>query len=194
MCGSGICIYPSNEGFKGGSGVSQMRFSNDGSSWSGWEAYSTGKAWTLTGGDGAKTVYVQYRDGAGNASGNFTDTIILDTIPPSSNASSPAHSVNLSFTVSWTGSDANSGVVAYDVQYRVGTGGTWTDWLTHTAATSAVFGPVNPVAVARSETYFFRVRAYDGAGNVENIHGDDGDTFTYIDIVFQTYLTILMRP
>ena len=138
-------------------------------------------------------VYVQYRDVLGNASGNFTDTIIYDTAPPTSNASSPTHSMNLSFTVSWTGSDAYSGVAAYDVQYHVGAGGSWTDWLTHTAATSAVFGPVNPVVVARGQTYFFRVRAYDGAGNVENIHGANGDTSTYIDVGFPNYLPMVIK-
>jgi hypothetical protein len=61
-----------------GSGVYQMRFSNDGSAWSAWEAYGTSKAWTLTSGAGTKTVYVQYKDNAGNISGSFSDTIILE--------------------------------------------------------------------------------------------------------------------
>jgi hypothetical protein len=32
--------------------------------------------------DGTKTVYVWYRDGAGNETGSFSDTIILDTTKP----------------------------------------------------------------------------------------------------------------
>jgi hypothetical protein len=32
-------------------------------------------AWTLSSGQGTKTVYVQFRDGAGNRSGVVTDTI-----------------------------------------------------------------------------------------------------------------------
>ena len=40
-----------------GSGVADMRFSNDGADWSGWEPYDTSKAWTLNLGDGLKTVY-----------------------------------------------------------------------------------------------------------------------------------------
>jgi hypothetical protein len=176
-----------------GSGVSQMQFSNDGSSWSGWEAYATSKSWTLISGDATKTVYVQYKDNLDNTSTSFTDTIILDTNPPSSMASSPANSMNLSFTVSWTGSDAYSGVVAYDVQYRVGTGGTWTDWLNHTTATSSIFGPTNPLVVARGETYYFQVRAYDGAGNMEIYPGGDGDTSTYIESIAQIYLPFVIR-
>ncbi|MBI4714850.1 MAG: hypothetical protein HY760_02745 [Nitrospirae bacterium] len=58
-----------------------MRFSNDNATWSAWEAYGASKAWTLTSGDGTKTVYVQYRDIAGNASGSFFDTILLQTLP-----------------------------------------------------------------------------------------------------------------
>ena len=59
-----------------------MRFSNDGSTWSGWESYTTSKSWVLSAGDGVKTVYVQFKDGLGNGSGDFTDTITLDTAPP----------------------------------------------------------------------------------------------------------------
>jgi probable HAF family extracellular repeat protein len=60
-----------------GSGVTDMRISNtqSGLSSAPWEAYSTSKAWTLTSGQGTKTVYVQYRDGAGNDSAVVTDTI-----------------------------------------------------------------------------------------------------------------------
>ena len=60
-----------------GSGVSQMRISNtqSGLTSAPWEAYSTTKPWTLSSGQGTKTVYVQYRDGAGNRSGVVTDTI-----------------------------------------------------------------------------------------------------------------------
>jgi hypothetical protein len=65
-----------------GSGVAQMRFSNDGTAWSSWESYGTGKSWTLTAGDGTKTVYAQYKDGAGNTSQNCTDTIVLTTSGP----------------------------------------------------------------------------------------------------------------
>jgi hypothetical protein len=73
------------------SGVTQIRLSNDGSTWSTPQAY-TGKestaqalAWNLTnstyGGnnsDGTKTVYVQFKDAVGNWSASETDTIVLD--------------------------------------------------------------------------------------------------------------------
>jgi len=65
-----------------GSGVSKMQFSNDGVNWSVEEGSATSKSWTLTAGDGTKTVYVQYKDNAGNWSASISDTIILDTIAP----------------------------------------------------------------------------------------------------------------
>ena len=42
-----------------GQNVTEMRFSNDNSTWSEWETYASTKAWTLTAGDGNKTVYAQ---------------------------------------------------------------------------------------------------------------------------------------
>lgn len=63
------------------SGVDKMKFSNDGSNWSDPEDYATSKTWTLTGGDGTKTIYVRFKDIAGNWSGPVNDVIILDTTP-----------------------------------------------------------------------------------------------------------------
>lgn len=64
-----------------GSGVSQMRFSNNSSTWSGWENYTSSKSnWDLSsfGGNsaaGQKWVYIQYRDIIGNQSSSFPDDI-----------------------------------------------------------------------------------------------------------------------
>ncbi|MQY70033.1 MAG: hypothetical protein GH145_04130, partial [Firmicutes bacterium] len=62
--------------------ATQMQFSNDASSWSDWEDYSTTKSWTLSSGDGKKKVYVKFKDGAGNVSEIYSDNIILDRTPP----------------------------------------------------------------------------------------------------------------
>jgi parallel beta-helix repeat protein len=64
------------------SGVAQMRFSNDNASWTSWETYNASKAWSLTLGDGTKTVYCQFRDNAGLTSSVCTDNIVLDTSDP----------------------------------------------------------------------------------------------------------------
>gem|GEM_PF-5661398 len=59
------------------SGVSQMRFSNDGTNWSDWETYASTKQWTLTPGNGVRTVYVQYRNSAGNISTHTANISLL---------------------------------------------------------------------------------------------------------------------
>jgi len=56
-------------------GVAQMQFSNDNVTYSAAEAYSTTKSWTLTSGDGLKTVYVKFQDAAGNWSVPYSATI-----------------------------------------------------------------------------------------------------------------------
>jgi PKD repeat protein len=62
--------------------VAGMRFSNDGTTWSPWEPFQTSKSWTLTPGDGLKTVYAQLKDPAENVSAALTASIRLDTRPP----------------------------------------------------------------------------------------------------------------
>jgi hypothetical protein len=68
------------------SGIAEMRFSNDGQTWSPWERYATPKRWDLTayGGiaiEGTKTVYAQLKDLAGNVSTPFSATIALVPSP-----------------------------------------------------------------------------------------------------------------
>ena len=66
-----VTLYP-NGSDSGGSGLSQMRFSNNNSTWSSWEAYSSTKSnWDLSsyGGNsnsGTKTTYAEVKDHAGN--------------------------------------------------------------------------------------------------------------------------------
>jgi subtilisin family serine protease len=62
---------------EGGSGVRSMRFSNDGTSWSGWAPYATNAWWGLSPGLGTKTVYVQYQDWVDNVSDPAQDDIFV---------------------------------------------------------------------------------------------------------------------
>jgi hypothetical protein len=65
-----------------GSGVAEVRYSNDGV-WDTetWETPTTTKTWTLTSGDGTKTVYYQIRDAAGNTA-DYSDDITLSMPTP----------------------------------------------------------------------------------------------------------------
>ncbi|MBI5232895.1 MAG: SBBP repeat-containing protein [Deltaproteobacteria bacterium] len=69
-----------------GSGCAEMAFTNDPAcdpwTWTDWETYGTSKAWNLSGGDGTKTVCAAFKDASGNVSADYTDTIIMDTTPP----------------------------------------------------------------------------------------------------------------
>jgi len=69
----------------GGSGLQSMRFSNDGAVWSPWYPYApTYSGWSISPGEGTKTVYAEFRDGAGNVSPRAAAQIYLrfDLIPP----------------------------------------------------------------------------------------------------------------
>jgi hypothetical protein len=116
----------------GGSGVADMQFSNDGSSWSGWEAYGTSKSWTLTSGDGAKTVYVQYRDALGNVStGTISDGITLDQTGPTGTIninSGASYCASTSVTLTVSASDGGSGVA--DMEFS-NNGSSWSGWETY---------------------------------------------------------------
>jgi len=61
----------------------EMRFSNDNTNWpDGWVAYAVDQAWTLaSGADGARTVYAEYKDAAGNIL-QLIDAISLDSTGP----------------------------------------------------------------------------------------------------------------
>ncbi|MFC1745608.1 hypothetical protein ACFL35_16575 [Candidatus Riflebacteria bacterium] len=59
--------------------MDKMQFSNDNSNFTALEAAAKTKSWTLTAGNGGKTVYVRYTDKAGNTSDSFADSITLDT-------------------------------------------------------------------------------------------------------------------
>ena len=57
------------------SGVAQVRLSNNGRSWTPWRPHAASTGWKLTLGAGSKTVFVRYRDRAGNLSAVAKDTI-----------------------------------------------------------------------------------------------------------------------
>ena len=135
--------------------------------------YASPLAWDLTatayGGtanDGLKTVYVQYRDGAGNWSPVFSDTIRLDRVKPV--ATGPVASIlaarqlgasSFWARVRWTGSDDASGVARYELQ-RSRDGAAWTP----TTLPNVMAGQVD-VILGYGPRYQFRARAIDRAGN-----------------------------
>jgi hypothetical protein len=111
-----------------------------------------------------KYFHIRTVDAAGNWSPTpaHVGTYWIDVTPPSSFASSPASVGSTSFTVSWSGSDGQSGLANYDVQYRdATTNGGWITWKSFTTSTSATF------FAAGGHIYQFRSRARDNVGNLE---------------------------
>jgi hypothetical protein len=100
------------------SGVLQVRYSNDG--WWDfeiWQGLTSTKPWTLTSGDGVKTVYYQIQNNAELAN-TYSDTITLDTAPPTGSIvinNGDLFTSSGLVTLSLTYSDVTSGV--YQVRY-----------------------------------------------------------------------------
>lgn len=62
--------------------VTNMRFSWDNAIWYGWEPFASTRNATIQGGEGSKTIHVQFRDASGNVSAVYTDNIFYDTTGP----------------------------------------------------------------------------------------------------------------
>lgn len=88
----------------------------------------------------------------------------IDTLPPSSLAEAIYHLQDGHYVVKWSGSDAGSGVVSYNVDFRASGETTWTRWLTGTPRKLVGFYPTD------GRTYFFRSQAIDAVGRVEPEH------------------------
>jgi hypothetical protein len=98
-----------------------------------WESFSTSKAWTLTSGDGPKTVYAKFRDGGSNESGPESDAITLDTVPPTVEVVSPDGGEvwigGSNHNITWTANDSGSGFGATPIViwFTSNDGGSWSD-------------------------------------------------------------------
>ena len=158
-----------------GSGVSLVEVSNNADmSSSTTLAYTPTVAWRLSDGFGTKTVYVRWRDGAGNWSTVSNDTInfIVDATPPIA-PSAVSHIIfgsgnaGVPVRVTWTaGSDAGSGVKGYKLERSVNGGAYQTVVPLTTELGYSMDLPKSAI------TYRFRVRTIDnspangGGGNV----------------------------
>ena len=146
-----------------GTGLAEIALSDDGVTWT-TRAYDTVQSWTLPGGNGLRTVYAKWKDGAGNWSAPSSDTILLDTVAPL--ATAPAHALAVAplasgkapVRLTWTGSDATSGVGRYEIR-RQSDHGAW-------SAPTIVNGTSSILSLSPGHTYRYGVRAVDNAGNV----------------------------
>lgn len=117
-----------------------------------------------------KNVYLFVRDSNGYVAKVITAPVKVDQTLPSSFMTKPWPNANgtvpqwpyspATFPVSWQGSDATSGIAGYDLEVKTSTTN-WTRILTNTTSLEIDYTGVN------EESYYFRVRARDVAGNVE---------------------------
>ena len=133
-----------------GGAMAQMRFANGTDTMGAWEPYAATKSWTLSAGDGSKTVAAQFKSAAGNVYAT-SNTITLDTVAPTISAAAPATWQKGPVTVRLTTGDTTSGVA--QAQYRLQGSATWL------VATGDAF------TVKSNTDSTYEYRALDKAGN-----------------------------
>jgi len=129
-----------------------------------WVTYAATRSLSLGSGTGTKTAYVKFRDAKLNVSSQSSDTIIVDTVKPV-NGTLSATATSGTNSLSWTGfTDALSGIASYKVVYST------TSFPTACTAGTALYTGTGTstthTGVVKNKTYYYRVCAYDGAGNV----------------------------
>jgi hypothetical protein len=148
------------------SGVYRVRYSNDGD-WDteSWTSFSSSKSWSLSSGDGTKTVYYQVSDNAGLTS-TFSDSIVLDTAVPAGSVvinDGAAFTSSASVTLTLTAIDQTSGVY----RVRISNDGTWDteSWTAFSETEDWTLSPGNGV-----KTVYFQIE--DRAGYTSSTYSD----------------------
>lgn len=163
------------------SGVEEMMLSNQADfAGSTWEAFVTERPWTLMPDDGIQMVYVKFKDGGGSASGAFSDTIFLDTTPPSSTLDEPGDGALLDGLTMIGGHTSDpapsSGLANIELQvtdgsYYLRADDAWAStptWFTPDGGVAPVWTHHTAGVVWSDGTYTLTVRATDQAGNMES--------------------------
>ena len=158
------------------SGAYQMRYSGNGSSWTGWYSYTTANrtialgsyGWT---GPGTRCGYVQVRDRAGNISSSKTDCITYDNTKPVVTTvvvnNGAAYTSSTTVAVRATATDTYSG--AYQMRYS-GNGSNWTGWYSYTTANRTIaLGGLGWTSQGSRCCY---VQVRDRAGNISASKAD----------------------
>lgn len=133
-----------------------------------WTTFVPTKSWTLSYGNGTKTVYVWFKDKWGNVNPvPYSDTIVVDGTAPA-NGRVTGTPGNTQITLNWSGfSDALSGIGSYKVVYSTGSYPPYSC----SAGTSIYTGPDTSVVHSgrtNGTTYSYRVCAIDKTGNMSS--------------------------
>ncbi|MBU0573220.1 MAG: Ig-like domain repeat protein, partial [Candidatus Margulisbacteria bacterium] len=141
-----------------------MSFKNDGGTWSAWEPLNANKNWTLSAGEGEKTVYVRYKDKAGNLNINeILDHVTVDQTAPVFGAVSvddshcpraPNWSSDRSPIMTFSASDTSSGMRDYH-------------YFINNVDQGVVTSPWHTTNLPDGQ-HVLRINAYDNVGNTQN--------------------------
>ncbi len=148
-------------------GCVQMELSSDNINWSTPLKYVTSSPWSLTAGDGPKTLYVKYMDNAGNWSQPASAAIILDATAPSDgtlNVTTAAGTASLNW---FNFSDALSGIASYNLVYST----TGNPPPNCNGGMQIYYGPGNSYiqpGLLSGTIYYYRLCAIDKAGNISS--------------------------
>jgi hypothetical protein len=185
VSGDNITIVADVSDSPGGSGIRNVTFAyqTDAGTWTtlfdDWDSTdSWSYDWNVGGlSDQMLSFAIYVTDNAGNVSAANSWGVALDRTPPSSAVSPlPATSnTNLIF-VEWDSSDNLSGIQRYNVQYKDGADGVWTDWQTGISSNQTGHDFLGE----EGHTYYFRAQAQDRAGNWSAYRSGNGDTYTTI--------------
>lgn len=156
------------------SGVENMSFSDDGSTWTPEESFSHTKAWKLKGKEGKKVVYTKIIDKARN-SVVVKSEIIYDTSPPEGcikdDGKRTSNYTSIHFILEFE--DELSGVVLY--KYSIGTSPGKDDVVEETETNESEVTVTN-LKMFEGKTYYINARAKNGAGLWSEWISSDGIT------------------
>jgi len=178
------------------SGVYQVRYSNDGV----WdteplETPTPTKTWTLTSGDGTKTVYYQIKDNAGLVSTTYSDTIILDTTAPvieiPSREPSGGVQSDQPVKISVNVTDVISHVKNVTLCYSLNNGTTWEQPLPMALNSSTNLYEATIPGQQAGTWVKYKIVAYDFAENIATLEGTQ-PYFVYQ--VIPEFLQVLILP
>jgi hypothetical protein len=130
--------------------VTSMQFSKDGTNWYGWEPFAGTRSAQLVNGAGVNTLYVRYRDLAGNVSQAYSDSITLNVV---------------TLTGSISINDGAESTVSSAVTLRL------------SASSSA--GPVTSMRFSKDGTYWYGWEPFIGTRSAQLVNGA-GENLVYV--------------
>ena len=171
-----VILYLAAEDNVGGSGISQMKFSNNNIDWSYAQTYASSCQWAISTNAGQHTVYAKFSDFLGNWSSAVSDSIVLDTSSPSTVTVTDdgENTVDASqLHAAWTqSSDFGSGIKEY--KYAIGTSAGATDIVNWTTVGLNTEITHTGLSLVHGTTYYISVYAIDNAGNESSVASSDG--------------------